>query len=202
MQRLQVDRIDQVDLVDADDGPDPGLFGRDQHAVDQVRFEHRFGSAADNQQLVDVGDDHLLAPATRAAEDAVAGLNTFDDPFLLLGRPKPHAIAGRHDVPLVGTERFQQPPCGAAHLLARVVQHDTDQAMHAQDPTGTADRRVHIQLHGQSAVASRGLGADHGPLARQGPFAADPLGLRRLLLFVEVLSRILAGHVPIAPRVL
>ena len=72
-QRLAERRIDEVDLVDADDGPDAAFFGGHEHAVDQVRLQPRLGGAGDDQQLIDVGDEDLLAAAdlrgrcTRAA---------------------------------------------------------------------------------------------------------------------------------------
>ena len=37
----------------------------DQQAVDQVRLQPRFGGAGNDQQLVDVGHQHVLPPADR-----------------------------------------------------------------------------------------------------------------------------------------
>ena len=56
-------------------------LGFDQKAVDQVRLESRLGGAGDDQQLIDVGDQHVLPAAALAAERAVPRLDPLDDSF-------------------------------------------------------------------------------------------------------------------------
>jgi len=69
-QRLNLRRIAQIDLVDADDRPQVTFLGAGNEAVDQVWFQARLGEAADNQRLVDVGNQDVLPTATGAGQCA------------------------------------------------------------------------------------------------------------------------------------
>ena len=64
-------------------GRRPALVGADQKAIDQIRLEIRLGRAADDQQLIDVGDDDLLPAAAGAAEHAVRGSTRSMMPFVV-----------------------------------------------------------------------------------------------------------------------
>ena len=81
-------------------GRSAGLVGADQKAIDQIRLEVRLGGAGDDQQLIDVGDDHVLPAADGAAEHAVARLDALDDPLV--------------DCRRAGTARGRRPPRRAA----------------------------------------------------------------------------------------
>ena len=88
-------------------------------------------------QLIDVGDQHLLPPADRPADAAVAGLDPLDDPFLgiaVFDGPKHHAVAGGHHVALIGGQRFQQPPRGTLIEAAALIFDDADQPEHTRAP--------------------------------------------------------------------
>ena len=73
-------------------------------------FKPRLGRAGDDDELIDVGDEHVLPAAAGAADDAVPRLDALDDPLRLALRAKPDDVARRHHVPLIGGQRLQQPP--------------------------------------------------------------------------------------------
>ena len=174
-QRHQVGRLDEVDLVDADQRLDPDPLGFDQEAVDQVRLERRLGGAGHDQQLIDVGHQHVLPAFAGAAEDGAAGLDPLDQAVGFAFRPESHQVARCDDVPLVGAEVFQQPPGCAAELAAIVGSHHAGQAMHAEHAAGKGRRQIDLADDGQSVVAFGGIHAHDCPLASQFAFAADPL---------------------------
>ena len=109
-----------------------------------IRFGFSRGSAAlaTISQLIDVGHQDLLPAADRAADAAVPRLDPLDDPFLgsvVLDGAKQHAVAGGHDVPLIGGERLQQPPRGALIDAAVVVLDHAGQPENGQHAAATAD---------------------------------------------------------------
>src|SRR5690606_9801461 len=97
-ERLQIRGIDQVDFVDADDWPHAHSLCSDQEPIDQVRFQIGFGGTADDEYLVDIGHQNVLAVATRATENAMARFDAFDDTFIGTLWPKPNVVARGHDV--------------------------------------------------------------------------------------------------------
>ena len=150
-------------------------MGADQKAVDQIRLQVGFGGAGDDQQLIDIGDDDLLAAAGRAAEHRAARLDALDDAFVSPGAAKQHEIAGGHDVPLIGAERFEQPPRGT-HVQRAVGSFDgAGQAMNGQGAAALQRRHVDVQQQSKSGLLSFGHRAQHGALAGQLPLAADAL---------------------------
>src|SRR5262245_5516267 len=66
-QRLQIDGLNEVDLVDADDRPQLAFFGADQEPVDESRLQSRLRGAGNDHHLIDIGHDHVLLAAHRAA---------------------------------------------------------------------------------------------------------------------------------------
>ena len=108
-QRLERGGLHQIDLVDAHDRPDAALLSSDQQTVDQVRFQSGLGGAGDDQHLVDVRDDDVLAPAAGTAETPTPRLHSLDDSLIQIGArdgTEEHTIVGGHDVTLVGAERL------------------------------------------------------------------------------------------------
>ena len=101
-------------------------------------------------------------------------------PSSLAFGPKPDDVAGRHDVPLIGGQRFEQPPRGALKHRARFVAHDAEQALHAQHAAQAADVAVDVGQHMRAGVVLDDLGAGDGSLARDVALAADALAVRRV----------------------
>ena len=67
-QRHQVGRFTRSILLMQMIGRMPRLLGRDQKAIDEIRLQPRLGGAGDDDQLVDVGHEHVLPPAAGAAQ--------------------------------------------------------------------------------------------------------------------------------------
>src|SRR5262249_51721173 len=141
-QRLIGGGLDAVGLVQANDRRDAALLGAGEVAVDQVRLEVRLDERDDDDHLIDVGDDDLLAPLGGARQQAVPRLDALDHALVAAHREDPDAVAGGDDVALVGRERFQQ----AAHRTAEppaVVGLDDALLVNADDAPGQAGADVH-----------------------------------------------------------
>src|SRR5262249_50217859 len=76
-------------------------------------------------------------------EQAMPWLDALDEALVVESRPNPDAIAGGHDVALIGSQRPQKPSDGAAILLAAIGFDDALQSMHAQHPARQTGDRVH-----------------------------------------------------------
>ena len=73
------------------------LICGDEQAVDQVGFNARFGSARNDNELVDIGHQHVLPATARAAHNTTAWFHAFDDPFCCTLGAKPNDVArGNH----------------------------------------------------------------------------------------------------------
>ena len=90
----------------------------DQKAIDQIGLQIGFGRAANDQQLIDVGDDNVLPAATGAAQHAMARLHALDDPLVPRRRSEPDPVPRGNHMPLIGAERLEQSAGSAFELLA------------------------------------------------------------------------------------
>ena len=77
---LVVGQVDEVGLVEDDDGADAAGLGRDEVAVDQAELQAGLGQGRDDEDLVDVGDEDVLAVAIAAGDHAPTGLDLLDQP--------------------------------------------------------------------------------------------------------------------------
>ena len=147
----------------------------------RLGFEPRLGGAHDDHELIDIGNQHVLPPAAGAADHAVAQLDALDDSVAFAFGAKPDDVAGRDDVPLVGRQRFQQPPDRALKDDAVFfIANDAQQALHAQDATQTAIVRSTSGSTVCAGFVFDNLAAGQGSLARDVAFAADTLAVRRI----------------------
>ena len=198
--RLQERWVNQVDFIDEDDRLDTALFGGNQDAVDQIRLQPRLGGTGDDEDLVDVGYDDVLAASTCTADAPSTWLDTFDDPFSgilirIFNRPESHQVASHHDVTLIGTKRFEE-SAGSTFVGLTVFRlDDAYQASNRQDPAGQGRSFVHFELDAEAwFVFVTGLDTDDRPMSSQFTLAADPL-TRDSVLFLEPVLVILPSPV-------
>jgi hypothetical protein len=125
--------VDQVGLVQDDDRPDAPLLGRDQVAVDQRQLQAGLGEGRDEQDLVDVRDDHMLATPIPAGDHPAPGVNLLDLSLIGAGRPEPDPVTDGHDVPALDRQRLEDTSDPATHLTAILGLDDRDQPVHAED---------------------------------------------------------------------
>src|SRR5690606_15286934 len=126
---LNIGRVHQIELIEADHRTDVILLGGQQIAIDQRRFESRLGTAGHDQQVIDIGDNHMLAPAAGAAEHAVTRLDALDHSAVVTVGKKADAVTGSHNVPLIGGQRLKQLPYGAGIDLSVIAQHPAAQTV-------------------------------------------------------------------------
>ena len=74
-------QVDQVGLVEDDDRRHAPHLGRDQVAVDQAELEPGLGQGRDDEHLVDVGGDDVLAMAIAAGDQPAPGFDLLDQPL-------------------------------------------------------------------------------------------------------------------------
>ena len=103
-QGLKGDRIDQVAFVDADRGIEMVLFGGSENPIDQIGFDRRFCGAGDDEELIDIGDDHVPTFLARAAQFRAAVLDTNNPALVGSVGFDIDAIAGDHNMALLGGE--------------------------------------------------------------------------------------------------
>ena len=72
-------QVDQVGLVEHDDGANAADFRRDQVSVDQVELEARLIECRDDEHLVDIRRDDMLAMAVPARDHAAPVFDFFDE---------------------------------------------------------------------------------------------------------------------------
>ena len=77
--RLQVGWRNKVDFVDHNDGLNIGSLDRHQHPIDQIRLESRLCCAGDDQALLYVGGDDLLAIAAGTADCIRTRFDSYDN---------------------------------------------------------------------------------------------------------------------------
>jgi hypothetical protein len=144
----------------------------DKQPVDEVRLQPGLGGTGDDHHLIDIGDDHVLPVADRAAQRGVPRLDPHDDPLARgrarIDRPETDPVAGRHHVALIGGERLQQPPGGALIDLAVFVADLADQPVDAQHPSRPVVAPAHVEAGPQRQLAAGiavGVAHHDGPLA-------------------------------------
>ena len=116
------------------------------------------GQGRDDEDLVDVGGEDLLAIAIAAGDHAAAGLDLLDQPLVAGGPagPEPDAVADRDDVPALDRQGLEQ-AADVAGIGPPVVGPDhQDQPMDADHPALEARRR---RRTAREAAASGGAPA-------------------------------------------
>ena len=181
-------------------GRSAALLGRDQKAVDQVRLEVRLGGAGDDHDLIDVGDQHVLPAAARAAEHAVPRLDSLDEAFVASGREnrpsrRPRPRAADRSRASSSSRRVAQRmivPSSASTSLARPYTRK-----HAASP---ADGQIDIGKNRKRGLVIVALVADDHALAGS-LVLADPLAVSMIVVAPglefarEVRPRLLTGAV-------
>ena len=153
-------------------------------------------------ELIDVGDQHVLPAAAGAADDAVARLDAFDDAFVRAFGSEPDDVAGRDDMPLIGRQRFEQPPRRALKMIASLIADDAMQTLHAQDAAEPADCAIDLEKHHRAGLVFDDFGAGDGSLARDIAFAADPFAVRGVVAARRCHPRSIGERCLIAARTL
>src|SRR5262245_32915349 len=120
----------------------------------------------------------MLPSAAGAAHDAAARLDSLDDPLAFPSGPKPHDVAGCHDMPLIGGEGFKKPSRGAVERLAGFIADKTQQTLHTEHTAQAAYVAVDFGQYKSAGVVLDDF-ASHGPFSRDVPLAADAFALRR-----------------------
>ena len=77
--RLQVGWRNEVDFVDHNDRLNVGSLDRHQHPIDQIRLESRLCCAGDDQALLYVGGNDLLAVAAGSADCIRTRFDSYDN---------------------------------------------------------------------------------------------------------------------------
>src|SRR5262249_25847391 len=144
-QRLIGRWVHQVRFVQADNRRDAAVLRADEIAVDEVRLQFRLDQRHNDDDLIDVGDENMLAAAGRAREQAVPRLPALDHAFVVQRAPKPDAVAGSDDVALVDSERAQQPSDRTAEAPTIIGLHNAPQSVRPQD----AARQTRALIHGR-----------------------------------------------------
>jgi hypothetical protein len=126
-------RIDKIDLIDADDGLNPTTLGTDQITIDQLRLKVRICGSAHNQDLIDVGDQHMLTSLTASRQNSVARFNTFDHSLTRIAfLPKQNSIACHDDIARITSDRPQDASNGTCIFLSiSIIQNHHMQANEA-----------------------------------------------------------------------
>src|SRR5262245_56699309 len=193
-------RIDEIDCVEAQHRLNAPLGGAGQIAVDQVGLQIGLGKGDDDDDLIDVGDEHMFPAARGAFEHAVTGLDALDEPFIAVARSNPDAITRGDDVALVGRQALEQAAHGTAVLATVVGLHDVGEAVDAQHAprqvNGGIDRRHAV---GVATRGGAGVFLHDGALARQISLGADALGAAGRL-FGKAVLREAAGPILVARR--
>ena len=105
-------------------GRSPPCWRGRQVAVDQVRLQVRLDQRHDDDDLIDVGDQHVLPAARGPRQHAVPRLDALDHPLGAARLPErrsrthPDPVAGRDDAALVGRQALEQPADGTAMQAA------------------------------------------------------------------------------------
>ena len=188
-------QVDEVGLVQDDHRPDAADLGRDQVAVDQRELQPRLLEGRDDEDLVDVGDEDVLAAAVAAGDRPAAGLDLLDQPFLAaaVAGPEPDAVADGDDVAGVDRQGLEDAADVAGVLAAVVGLDDREQAVDPDDPArgGRRPRSTERRRRGRRSASpcrrgrpASGTSVDDRPVPRQVPLGADALaddglGLRR-----------------------
>ena len=127
-----------------------------------------------------------------AANTAAARLDALDASLLgiaVFDGAKHDAVAGGHDVALIGGQGFQQASGGALINRAALVLDHADQAEHAQHAAVAADACVHVEMNVKAGLF---MGADllatDGAMADEVSLSADPLTLQRGLVLESMLA--------------
>src|SRR5262249_40580270 len=147
----------------------------------------------DNHDLIDVGDENVLAAARGAGEQSMAGLDALDQPLIIEGRSKPDPVAGGDDVSFIGYETAQQPANGTAILPAVFHLDHAVETVDAEHAPGQTVLLVGSRHPGRFLSAGRGPAAvllNDGALARQLALGADALLPCRGLLFIAVIMEL------------
>jgi hypothetical protein len=134
----------------------------------------------------------VLPPANRPAYTTVARLDPLNHPLLgiaVLDGAEDDAVAGSHDVPLIGRQGLQQTSRRALMNRAGFVLDHADQTEHAQDAAVTANACINVEMNVEAGLFLRPelLAAD-GVMPGEGPLSADSLALQRSFVLESVLA--------------
>jgi hypothetical protein len=127
---LQFSRINQVNLVNHHNRPDRRLGRGDQVAVDEPWLQARFGRAADDQRLVDIGHDDLAASAAGSTDDTRPWLYPHNHGGGFVGRADHYPVTGDHHMLQIGCQIAQKAADGAFVFSLGGLDHGL-QAEHA-----------------------------------------------------------------------
>ncbi len=123
-------------------------------------------------------------------------------PSLVAFRPKPDDVSRRHDMPLIGCQRFQETARGTLKYRAAFIANDADQPLHAQDATQAASFAVDSQLHVHAGIVFNELGTGDRAFPRDGALTTDALAARGISASIVLGKSLIASpHFPVLTKV-
>jgi hypothetical protein len=160
------------------------LLGDGEVAIDQVRLQVRLDQRDDDDELIDVGDEHVLAAAGGTRQDPATRLDSLNEPLAVARVAEPDAVAGGDDAPLVGDQALEQAADGTA-VEGAVFGFDdaleTMDADHAPGPAQGVCRGRHSVRAGR-----RGFVLNDRPATGQVSLGPDPLVGGGCFVFIAV----------------
>jgi len=131
----------------------------------------------------------MLSVATGAAQYTAPRFNPPNQPLLAIGT-KLHPIPNGYDVPLIGCERFEQPPQGTMIELPIARLHHAYQTPHFQDSANKTDVQVDFRQDRKPELATGHLLANHAPFFCEFSFATYLLATGCIIIFEAMLLKL------------